>query len=60
MYVCQLPQAIQFQIVKEATKVFKSLAYKVDIDEEINNVLSSKLSDISDTIDIRKYLLLIA
>jgi hypothetical protein len=55
-YVCQLPQEIQDEIVTECKKVFESLAYTVNIEEEIENVLNSKLSDISDTIDISKYL----
>jgi hypothetical protein len=54
--VSQLPQEVQDEIVKEATKVFQRLAYNVDIEEEIENILCSRLSDISDTIDIKKYL----
>jgi hypothetical protein len=54
--VSELPQEVQDEIVKEATKVFKSLAYKVDIEEETENILCSRLCDISDTIDIKKYL----
>ena len=56
VYVRQLPQATQDEIVKKCTKVFKSLAYPVDIEEELQNVLCSKLSDISDTINIKPYL----
>jgi len=56
VYVCQLPQAIQDEIVKKCKKVFKSLAFPVNINEEIENVLCSKLSDISDTINIKPYL----
>jgi len=56
LYVAQLPQSIQDEIVKEATEVFKSLAFKVDIADEIENILCSRLCDISDTIDISKYL----
>lgn len=56
LYVSQLPQEVQNEIVKEATQVFNSLAYEVNIDEEIENVLCSRLCDISDTIDISKYL----
>lgn len=55
-YVCQLPQSIQDEIVSKCISIFQSLAYKVDINEEIENVLNSKLSDISDTIDIKPYL----
>lgn len=55
VYVCQLPQAIQDEIVKKCKKVFKSLAFPVDMEEEIQNVLCSKLSDISDTINITPY-----
>jgi hypothetical protein len=55
-YVCQLSQETQDQIVIKCKEVFESLAYEVDIEEEIENVLNSKLSDISDTIDISKYL----
>ncbi len=56
LYVSQLPQSIQNEIVKEATRVFKSLAYTIDIEEEIKNILGSRLCDISDTVNIRKYL----
>lgn len=56
VYICQLPQSIQDEIVKKCKKVFKSLAFQVDIEEEIQNVLCSKLSDISDTINIKPYL----
>ncbi|WP_143322700.1 hypothetical protein [Clostridium sp. HBUAS56010] len=56
IYVCQLPQAIQDEIIKKCTEVFESLVFPVDIEEEIQNVLCSKLSDISDTIDIQPYL----
>ena len=56
VYVCQLPQAIQDEIVRKCRKVFESLAFPVNIEEEIENVLCSKLSDISDTIDIKPYL----
>lgn len=56
LYVCQLSESIQNEIITECTKVFSSLAYEVNIEEEIQNVLNSKLSDISDTIDISKYL----
>lgn len=55
-YVCQLPQSIQDNIITECISIFQSLAYKVDITEETENVLNSKLSDISDTIDIKPYL----
>jgi hypothetical protein len=55
LYVAQLPQSFQDEIVKEATEVFISLAYKVDIEEEIENILCSRLCDISDTIYIKKY-----
>lgn len=54
-YVCQLPQEVQKEIINECKKVFETLAYPVDINEEVENVLNSKLSDISDTIDISKY-----
>ena len=56
VYVCQLPQATQNEIVSKCRKVFKSLAFPVNIDEEIENVKCSKLSDISDIINIKKYL----
>lgn len=56
LYVAELPQEVQDEIVKEATHVFNSLAYEVNIDEEIENVLCSRLCDISDTININKYL----
>ena len=55
-YVAQLPQATQDEIVSKSRKVFESLAFPVDVEKEIENVLCSKISDISDTIDITPYL----
>lgn len=56
MYVCQLPQLEQQNIIKECKEVFINLPYVVNIEEEIENVLSSKLIDLQEIINIKKYL----
>jgi alpha-acetolactate decarboxylase len=38
LFICQLPQEVQDEIVKECKKVFENLAYEVNIEEEIQNV----------------------
>ena len=44
-YVCELPDMIQNQ----------SLAFPVDIEEQLENVKGCKMCDIEDTIDVQKY-----
>lgn len=54
-YVCELPDAIQNQILKECEATFKSLAYPVNINEQLDNVKGCKMCDLEDTIDVQKY-----
>lgn len=54
-YVCELPEAIQNQILQECEKTFKSLAFPVDIQEELENVKGCKMCDLEDTINVQKY-----
>ncbi len=54
-YVCELPDMIQNQILAECEKTFKSLAFPVDIEEQLENVKGCKMCDIEDTIDVQKY-----
>lgn len=54
-YVCELPDAIQNQILQECKTTFESLAYPVDIEEQIENVKGCKMCDLEDTIDVLKY-----
>ena len=44
--VADLPENIRQQILREAQQTFKSLAYPVDIAEELENVNNSKMCDI--------------
>lgn len=54
-YVCELPDAIQNQILKECEATFKSLAYSVNINEQLDNVKGCKMCDLEDTINVQKY-----
>lgn len=54
-YVCELPDAIQNQILKECEATFKSLAYPVNINEQLDNVKGCKMCDLEDTINVQKY-----
>ena len=54
-YVCELPDMIQNQILAECEATFKSLAFPVNIKEELENVKGCKMCDIEDTIDVQKY-----
>lgn len=47
VYVCQLPQKYQDEIVARCRKVFKTLGDWINMEEEIENVLNSKVVDIS-------------
>ena len=53
--VCDLPENIRQQILQEAQQTFKSLAYPVDIAEELENVNRSKMCDIECVVDVQKY-----
>lgn len=55
VYVCQLPQKWQNEIVNRCRKVFETLGDAIDIEEEIENVLNSKVKDVS-AIDASPYL----
>ena len=54
-YVCELPDAIQNQILQKCKETFKSLAFPVDIEEQLENVKSCKMCDLEDTINVQKY-----
>ena len=54
-YVCELPDNIQHEILTECEKVFKSLAYPVNIQEELETVACCKMCDLEDTINVQKY-----
>lgn len=55
IYVCELPKAIQSQIFQECKATFKSLAFPVNIKEELENVKGCKMCDLEDTINVQKY-----
>ena len=54
-YVCELSDMSQNQILAECEETFKSLAFPVDIEEQLENVKGCKMCDIEDTIDVQKY-----
>ena len=54
-YVCELPETIQSQILQECKATFKSLAFPVDINEQLENVKGCKMCDLEDTINVQKY-----
>ena len=54
-YVCELPDAIQNQIFQECKETFKSLAFPVKINEQLENVKGCKMCDLEDTINVQKY-----
>lgn len=54
-YVCELPETIQNQIFQECKETFKSLAFPVDIEEQLDSVKGCKMCDLEDTINVRKY-----
>lgn len=52
-YVCELPETIQSQIFQECEATFKSLAFPVDINEQLENVKGCKMCDLEDTINVQ-------
>ena len=54
-YVCELPEAIQSQIIQECKETFENLAFPVDVKEELENVKGCKMCDLEDTINVQKY-----
>lgn len=54
-YVCELPDAIQNQILQECEATFNSLAFPVDIQKQLDNVKGCKMCDLEDTINVLKY-----
>lgn len=54
-YVCELPETIQSQILAECEATFQSLAFPVNIEEELDNVKGCKMCDLEDTINVQKY-----
>lgn len=56
LYVCQLPQNQQLYIQRSISRKLYQLGYKGSEHKEIlQNGMDSKLSDISDTIDLGKF-----
>jgi hypothetical protein len=55
VYVCQLPQKYQNEIVDRCRKIFETLGDWINMEEEIENVLNSKVLDVS-AIDASRYL----
>jgi len=55
VYVCQLPQKWQNEIIDRCRKVFETLGDYIDMEEEIENVLNSQVKDVS-AIDASSYL----
>lgn len=49
MYICTLPKGIQESIRQELIDLNLST-------EDVNNAMDSRLCDLSDTIDIKKYI----
>ena len=54
-YEWELPDMIQNQILAECKETFESLAFPVDIQEQLENVKGCKMCDLEDTIDVQKY-----
>ena len=54
-YVCEIPETIQNKIFQECESTFKSLAFPVNIKEELENVKGCKMCDLEDTINVQKY-----
>lgn len=50
-YVCELPEAIQNQILQECETTFKSLAFPVNIKEELDNVTDIDVSYYEDDLN---------
>lgn len=50
LYVCQLPQDKQDAIAALAKERLSVLGYPINIEEEVNNVLNSRLTDITELI----------
>lgn len=46
LYVAELSQIKQDKIISKCRKIFESLSYTVDIEEELENIRNSKLSDV--------------
>lgn len=54
-YVYELPETVQNHIFQECKETFKSLAFPVDIETELDNVKGCKMCDLGDTINVQKY-----
>lgn len=54
-YVCELHDMIQSQILQECKETFESLAFPVDIKEQLETVKGCKMCDLEDTINVQKY-----
>lgn len=55
LYVYELPALYQEYILQECEKVFNGISW-IDIDDELKKVECEKLTNLTDTIDIQKYL----
>ena len=54
-YIYELPALYQEYILQECEKVFNGISW-IDTDEELKKVECEKLTNLTDTIDIQKYL----
>ena len=54
-YVYELPASYKEYILQECEKVFNGISW-IDTDEELKKVECEKLENLTDTIDIQKYL----
>lgn len=45
-YVCELPDMIQNQILAECKATFESLAFPVDIEEQLENVKGCRMQSV--------------
>lgn len=56
LYVCQLDQEIQDSIRKELTDKFIKYYLPIDLIRVVNDAMDSKVSDLNEVIDIKKYI----
>lgn len=58
MYINQLSEEMQDNIFDDvkATLIEQGLSEGIELDEALNDAMNSRLCDLSDTIDIAKYL----
>ena len=56
LYICQLDQEVQDKIKKELTNKFKKYYLPIDLIRVVNDAMDSKIHDLNEVIDIRKYI----